>query len=360
MTQHSPVVLDIEGTTLSADDRRRLKHPLTGGLILFARNWTNRLQLTEMTSEIKSIRADVLICVDHEGGRVQRFKTDGFTHLPPMRVLGDMWMNDGARGAGAGALAATNAATAAGYVLASELRACGVDMSFTPVLDLDHGGSNVIGDRAFHRDPRVATILAKSLMHGLLLAGMNNCGKHFPGHGFVVADSHLALPVDKRSLKTILSDDAKPYEWLGTSLGSVMPAHVVYPKVDAMPAGFSALWLKDILRQRLGFNGAIFSDDLSMEGARQINGANVTYSEAAVVALNAGCDMVLLCNQSKAGIRTVDELLDGLDAAQTQDQWQMDADSEARRTALLPQTPPFTWDDLMHLPAYQQSLERLP
>src|SRR3982750_4566363 len=161
MNRHSPVVLDIDGTSLNADDRRRLVHPLTGGLILFARNWQDRLQLTELTSEIKSIRADVLICVDHEGGRVQRFRTDGFTHLPAMRILGDEWMQGGAEAA----LAAMDAATAAGRVLATELRACGVDLSFTPVLDLDHGPSGVIGDRAFHRDPRVVPVLAKSLMH---------------------------------------------------------------------------------------------------------------------------------------------------------------------------------------------------
>lgn len=357
---HSPVILDIAGTTLTADDRRRLKHPLTGGLILFARNWRDRVQLTELTSEIKSIRPDVLICVDHEGGRVQRFRTDGFTHLPPMRVLGEMWMSDGKRGAGSGAMAATDAATAAGHVLGAELRACGVDFSFTPVLDLDHGPSGVIGDRAFHRDPRVVALLAKSLMHGLLLAGMHNCGKHFPGHGFVAADSHVDIPVDRRSLKAILADDARPYEWLGTSLASVMPAHVVYPKVDALPAGFSARWLKDILRLQLGFNGAIFSDDLSMKGARRINGADVTYAEAAGVALNAGCDLVLLCNQSEAGDRTLDDLLDGLVDAQAQGHWHPDPDSEVRRLDLLPQTAPFTWDDLMHLPAYQHALERLP
>ena len=352
MTQHAPVVLDIAGTTLSADDRRRLKHPLTGGLILFGRNWQDRLQLTELTGAIKSIRPDILICVDHEGGRVQRFRTDGFTHLPPMRVLGEMWMKD--------AMTATDAATAAGHVLGAELRACGVDFSFTPVLDLDHGPSGVIGDRAFHRDARVVTLLAKSLMHGLLLAGMHNCGKHFPGHGFVAADSHVDIPVDKRSLQRILADDAKPYEWLSTSLSSVMPAHVIYPKVDALPAGFSERWLKDILRLQLGFNGAIFSDDLSMAGARHINGAEVTCAEAASVALNAGCDLVLLCNQSTAGDRAVDELLDGLVDAQAQDHWQPDPDSEARRLDLLPQTAPFTWDELMHLPAYQHALERLP
>ena len=357
---HSPVVLDIAGIALDAADRRRLQHPLAGGLILFARNWQSRAQLTALTSEIKSIRPDLLICVDHEGGRVQRFRTDGFTHLPPMRVLGEMWMNDGKRGPGSGALAATAAATAAGHVLGAELRACGVDFSFTPVLDLDHGPSGVIGDRAFHRDPRVATLLAKSLMHGLLLAGMHNCGKHFPGHGFVAADSHVDVPVDKRSLKAILADDARPYEWLVGSLASVMPAHVIYPKVDALPAGFSARWLKDILRLQLGFDGAIFSDDLSMAGARVVGGVELTYTEAAGVALNAGCDLVLLCNQSVDGGKAVDELLVGLADAQAQGHWQADPDSESRRLDLLPQTAPFTWDDLMHLPAYQRSLERLP
>ncbi len=360
MNEHSPVILDIAGTTLTADDRRRLQHPLTGGLILFARNWVDRRQLTELTSEIKTIRPDLLICVDHEGGRVQRFRTDGFTHLPPMRALGEMWMNDGKRGAGTGALTATDAATATGFVLGAELRACGVDLAFTPVLDLDHGGSSVIGDRAFHRDPRVATLLAKSLMHGLLLAGMHNCGKHFPGHGFVKADSHVDVPVDSRSLKAILADDARPYEWLSTSLSSVMPAHVVYPKVDALPAGFSERWLKDILRLQLGFTGAIFSDDLSMEGARRISGASVSFSDAAAVALNAGCDLVLLCNQSLDDGRAVDELLAGLEGAEQQDHWHRDPDSEARRVDLLPQTAPFTWDELMHLPMYQRALERLP
>ena len=358
--QHSPVVLDIEGLSLTAADRRRLKHPLTGGLILFARNWQDRRQLTELTAEIKAVRPDMLICVDHEGGRVQRFRTDGFTHLPPMRVLGDMWMQDGKRGAGDGALTATDAASAAGYVLASELRACGVDLSFTPVLDLDHGESGVIGDRAFHRDARVASVLAKSLMHGLLLAGMHNCGKHFPGHGFVRADSHLEIPVDKRPLKTLLADDAKPYEWLSTSLTSVMPAHVIYPKVDARPAGFSARWLKEILRQQLGFTGAVFSDDLSMAGARLIDGAHVSYTDAAAVALSAGCDMVLLCNQSVDGGEAVDALLQGLDQAHTEGHWQRDPDSEQRRLNLLPQARPLTWDELMHQPQYQHALERLP
>ena len=352
MNPHAPVVLDIAGTTLSAVDRKRLKHPLAGGLILFARNWQSRRQLTELCSEIKQLRPEMLICVDHEGGRVQRFRSDGFTALPAMRVLGEMWMKD--------ALTATDAASAAGHVLAAELRACGVDLSFTPVLDLDFGASSVIGDRAFHRDARVAAMLAKSLMHGLLRAGMGNCGKHFPGHGFVKADSHVAVPVDKRSLKAILADDAKPYEWLSTTLTAVMPAHVIYPKVDGHPAGFSPRWLKDILRGQMGFTGAIFSDDLSMEGARHLEGSLLSYSEAACVALNAGCDAVLLCNQSVDGGEAVDDLLAGLQQAARAGHWFADPDSEQRLRSLLPQLPPLTWDELMHDPVYQRALERLP
>ncbi len=350
--EQAPVVLDIAGTTLSKADRRRLKHPLTGGLILFARNWDNRAQLTALCAEIKQARPDVLICVDHEGGRVQRFRTDGFTHLPAMRALGELWMKD--------AMAACDAASAAGHVLAAELRACGVDLSFAPVLDLDYGASSVIGDRAFHRDARVATLLAKSVAHGMLRAGMAHCGKHFPGHGFVKADSHVAVPVDRRSLKAILADDAAPYAWLSATLTAVMPAHVVYPKVDARPAGFSPRWLQDVLRGQMGFTGAIFSDDLSMEGARHLDGGTLSYAEAAAEALNAGCDLVLLCNQSVDGGEAVDALLNDLAAAAVAGRWFPNPDAEQRRLALLPGSPPLAWDDLMHDVAYQRSLERLP
>lgn len=353
MTQHAPLIIDVAGLSLTDDDRRRLDHPLVGGVIHFARNWQSRAQLTALNDEIKELRPDLLICVDHEGGRVQRFKTDGFTHLPAMRRLGELWMQD--------AMAATNAATACGQVLAAELRACGVDLSFTPVLDLDYGGSTVIGDRAFHQDARVATLLAKGLMHGLLQAGMANCGKHFPGHGFVAADSHTEVPVDKRSLKAILADDAKPYEWLNTTLTSVMPAHVIYPKVDARPAGFSSRWLNDILRAQLGFTGAIFSDDLSMAGARVIEGRQVSPTEAALAALSAGCDLVLLCNQSVVeGGTPIDELIDGLSEAQIKGRWLPSEASEQRRLDLLPQTPALDWDALMVDPAYVRALELLP
>ena len=357
---HAPVILDVAGLALDDDDRRRLAHPLTGGIVLFARNWRDRRQLTELIAEVKSIRNDLLVCVDHEGGRVQRFRSDGFTTLPPMRVLGEMWMDDGGGGRGAGAMRAMEAARATGHVLAAELRACGVDLSFTPVLDLDHGGSSVIGDRAFHRDPRVVAMLARGVMHGLLQAGMHNCGKHFPGHGFVRADSHHEIPFDDRPLDRILADDARPYEWLGGALASVMPAHVIYREVDERPAGFSARWLREILRNQLGFDGAIFSDDLSMAGARRIADSEVTYAEAAALALSAGCDLVLLCNQSVDGGAAVDALLDELVEAEAAGNWRADPDSEARRLDLLPQTAPIVWDDLMHNAAYQRSLERLP
>ena len=360
MNENSPLIIDIAGLALTQADRQRLKHPLVGGIILFARNWQDREQLTRLCQSVKKLRADLLICVDHEGGRVQRFKSDGFTHLPPMRTLGQMWLQDKKAGEGTGALRATNAATACGYVLGAELRACGVDLSFTPVLDLDYGESSVIGDRSFGRDARVVSLLAKSLMHGLHISGMNNCGKHFPGHGFVKADSHTEIPLDQRSLKTILADDAAPYGWLSTAISSVMPAHVVYPKVDSRPAGFSSIWLNDILRARLGFCGAIFSDDLSMAGARLIDGEEVTYAQAAVAALNAGCDMALLCNQSVDGGEAVDGLINGLSEAQLKGIWHPQGASEERRLALLPRLPAPDWDTLMVSPAYMQALALVP
>ena len=350
--QHAPLLIDIAGTALTDDDRRRLAHPLVGGMILFARNWQNRAQLTRLTAEIKRLWPELLICIDHEGGRVQRLRTDGFTHLPPMRALGALWMQD--------AMRAQDAASACGYVLGAELRACGVDFSFTPVLDLDWGPSGVIGDRAFHADPRVVTMLAKSLAHGLLRAGMAHCGKHFPGHGWVAADSHTDLPRDTRPLKAILQDDAAPYGWLRSTLTAVMPAHVVYPRVDARPAGFSARWLQAILRGRLGFAGAIVTDDLSMEAARHIEGRTVAPAEAVLAALHAGCDLALLCNQSLGQGEVIDDTIDALARAQLGGRWQPSEASEARRRALLPRGPAPDWDALMRSPAYLHALELVP
>ncbi len=329
-----PVMLDVVGTQLDEQDVRRIRHPLTGGVILFARNYTNRAQLTDLCAAIHAARPGVLIAVDHEGGRVQRFRTDGFTRLPAMRVLGALWEHD--------VLAACKAATALGYVLAAELRACGVDLSFTPVLDLDYGESGVIGDRAFHRDPRVVALLAKSLNHGLALAGMANCGKHFPGHGFVKADSHIDIPVDERKPADIVEEDAAPYDWLGMSLSAVMPAHVIYPAFDKHPAGFSKKWLT-LLRKKMGFDGMIFSDDLSMEGASVAG--NVV--QGAHAALAAGCDMVLICNAPDKA----DQLLEGLDPAQSIDA----ARSEQRLTALVPQGAAMDWQALQAHPEYKRA-----
>ena len=331
-----PVMLDVVGTTLTADDLRRITHALTGGVILFARNYKNRKQLVELTAAIHAARPGVVIAVDHEGGRVQRFKSDGFTRLPAMRALGALWDQD--------VLAATRAATDVGFVLAAELRACGVDLSFTPVLDLDFGESSIIGDRAFHRDPRVVTMLAKSLNQGLMLAGMANCGKHFPGHGFVKADSHVAVPVDERSLEQILGEDAAPYDWLGMSLAGVMPAHVIYPKVDRHPAGFSRKWLS-LLRKRFAFDGVIFSDDLSMEGASVAGGV----IDGAQAALRAGCDMVLICNAPDKA----DVLLDGLDQGV---RTAAAASASARRIMrLVPGEPASDWDTLQQDPRYRRA-----
>jgi beta-N-acetylhexosaminidase len=280
-----PAVIDVVGLALTDDDRRRLSHPAVGGVILFSRNFQDVQQLVALTEEIERLREPALpICVDHEGGRVQRFRT-GFTLLPPMRELGRLWDRD--RPAGRAA------ARAAAYVAAAELAAHGVDFSFAPVLDIDFGASGVIGDRALHFDPTAVGALGASLVQGFADAGMAAVGKHFPGHGFAEADSHVAIPKDDRKLSELLKKDILPYKpAIEAGMAAVMPAHVIYPQVDSEPAGYSKIWLQDILRGKLGFDGLIFSDDLSMEGASTAGGI----PERARAALGAGCDMVLLCN----------------------------------------------------------------
>ena len=339
-----PISLDVLGLKLNAEDRRRILDPLTGGVILFGRNFANRKQLTKLTAEIKKLRADVLISIDHEGGRVQRCRADGFTHLPAMRKLGELWTAKSvSTHVAESAALAMAVATACGYVLAAELRACGIDFSFTPVLDLDFGRSGVIGDRSFSRDPQIVFALAKSLNEGLRLAGMANCGKHFPGHGWAEADSHVAIPIDERSLAEILNEDAKPYEWLDLSLAAVMPAHVIYPKVDQLPAGFSKIWLHSVLRQELGFEGVIFSDDLSMEGA-SVAGSVVKGAE---LALEAGCDAVLICNRPDLA----DQLLAKLKVSRVKR-----TQSAIRLNRLMPQVPALSWDALQNEVEYQHAI----
>jgi beta-N-acetylhexosaminidase len=283
-----PVVLDPAGAALGDDDRKRLLHPAAGGVILFAHNYESPEQLLALTEEISRLREPELpIGVDHEGGRVQRF-AKGFTAIPPMRRLGVLWDRDREL--------ARRSARAVGTVIAAELGAHGLDFSFTPVLDLDYGSSAVIGQRAFHYDPSAVGALAAQLIEGLAGGGMAAVGKHFPGHGFASADSHVAVPTDPRAVKDLVRKDLVPYRAaIAAGLAAVMPAHVIYPQADPEPAGYSRYWLQEVLRGKLGFEGLIFSDDLSMEGASTAGGI----PERARAALAAGCDQVLLCQKPK-------------------------------------------------------------
>ena len=284
-----PVMLGIEGLELTDADRRRIVHPLTGGVILFTRNFADKAQLRALTASIRALRTpSPIVAVDHEGGRVLRFR-EGFTCPAPMRTLGELWDRD--------VVAAAREATRIGWTLASELRACGVDLSFTPVLDLDYGSSTVIGDRAFHRNPNAVAHLASALRAGLAAGGMAACGKHYPGHGFVAADSHTDVPVDDRTLDALIADDLVPFGALAhAGIESLMAAHVIYPAVDDVPAGYSKKWCSERLRERLGFDGLLFSDDLGMAGAHTA-GDIVARADAAIA---AGCDVALTCNEMDA------------------------------------------------------------
>ena len=332
-----PVMLDVVGTELTADDVRRLQHPLVGGVILFKRNFINNSQLKALTASIHEVRTPpLLIAVDHEGGRVQRFR-EGFTKIPAMREFGKIWDSHPKK--------AKQLATEAGWILAAELRSHGIDFSFTPVLDMDYGDSLVIGDRAFHLKPQAINDLAFALMQGLKKGGMAAVGKHFPGHGFVVADSHVSMPVDDREFDQIAQHDMQPFKMMiDDGIQAIMPAHVIYPKVDDRPAGFSARWLQKILRERLGFNGVIFSDDLSMEAATA--GGDVT--TRALAALNAGCDMVLLCNQPAMQ----DELLANLT-------WPISAQSIARLARMHGQKHPPSLDALHENAEFVQAVHQV-
>lgn len=327
-----PLMIDIAGLQLTDLDRERLCHPLVGGVILFSRNYANPEQLETLTREIHALRSPVLlIAVDHEGGRVQRFR-EGFTRLPPMAALGRLWD----RSPEAGLAAARDV----GYVLAAELRARGVDYSFTPVLDLDYGPSRVIGDRAFHRQAAAVVALADALNAGLREAGMGCCGKHFPGHGYVIPDSHVELPVDDRSLDA-MQEDLVPYRRL--NLDAVMAAHVIYNCMDCNTAVFSNKWL-DYLRNDINFEGVVFTDDLSMAGAG-IVGSMLNRVDTAY---RAGCDMLLVCNAPDA-------------VAEVLAEWKPEIDARRGRRveALLPGQPPKAWPDLQTEPRYQAALQSI-
>lgn len=297
-----PVMADLVGTMLTAQERDMLRHPQIGGVILFTRNYVSVDQLAALITEIHELRKPrLLVGVDQEGGRVQRLHS-GFTRLPALRWLGQIF--DQNRGT------ALELAESTGWLMAAELRAVGIDFSFAPVLDLDRNESRVIGDRALHRDPQVVAELAHRYMTGMRRAGMIAVGKHFPGHGGVHEDSHTALPVDARPVADILAEDLLPFErMIHYGLAGVMPAHVVYQCADSKPAGYSRYWLQDVLRQRLGFQGAIFSDDLNMQGAADPG----DHGERAVAALAAGCDMVLVCN-NPAGAAAALARLEGYEA----------------------------------------------
>ena len=327
-----PLMIDIAGLELTDLDRERLCHPLVGGLILFSRNYANPEQLSALTAAVKALRQPaLLIAVDHEGGRVQRFR-DGFTRLPAMRTLGQRYDVDPD--------AALAAARDVGFVLAAELRAVGVDYSFTPVLDLDYGPSRVIGDRAFHRDPAAVIALARALGEGLREGGMGTCGKHFPGHGYVIPDSHVELPVDERPL-VAMQEDLLPYREL--ALDAVMAAHVIYECVDCNTAVFSCKWL-DYLRQDLQFDGVVFTDDLSMAGAGVVGGM----LQRVETAYAAGCDMLLVCNAPES----VGDVLA---------HWQpvIENARQLRVGKLLPMTLASNYSDLRNAPRYQAALERI-
>ncbi len=293
-----PVMLDVEGVSLTAEDRERILHPLCGGVILFARNYESVEQVSALTREIRELGKDgLLISVDQEGGRVQRFR-EGFLALPPLRMIGDHY--------DVSPQEAVRLSNQLGWAMASEVLAVGVDFSFAPVLDLEYGESAVIGDRALHKKPEVVTALARSYIWGMKKAGMSAVGKHFPGHGFVAADSHTHLPVDERPFEEIEARDLLPFrELAGMGLEGVMPAHVIYSSCDEEPAGFSSFWLQEVLRKKLGFEGVIFSDDLSMAAA-EVAGSPLQRAEKA---LDAGCDVLLVCNNPEAA----EQVLEGLE-----------------------------------------------
>ena len=292
-----PLMVDIKGLELEPDEREMLAHPLVGGVILFSRNYASLEQLIDLIQAIHKIRSPrLIVAIDQEGGRVQRLREE-FTRLPAVARLGQLYRQDEKY--------ARHCAQTTGWLMAAECLAIGIDISFAPVLDLDYGVSTVIGDRAFHRSPEIVADLAHAYMIGMKKAGMMATGKHFPGHGAVHADSHEELPIDNRRYVDLLDQDLLPFERLiHFDIAAMMMAHVVYPDIDNRPASFSSIWIKDILRSRLGFEGVIFSDDLNMGGATGMG----DMTERARHALAAGCDMILICNNPEASASVIEQL----------------------------------------------------
>ncbi len=330
-----PIVSDIAGFSLSKEEKERLSHPLFGMVILFTRNFENCEQLKALCREIHAVKKDLLIGVDHEGGRVQRFRK-GFTEIPAMRRFGALYEKD--------ANLAKKALRAATFVMASELRECGVDFTFAPVLDLDWGKSAIIGERSFARNPKVVSDLALSACAGLSDAGMANCAKHFPGHGFAAADSHVSLPVDEREAREILTKDVAPYRALAKKINSVMTAHVLYPALDTEPASFSQKIARDVLRGDVGFEGLLFSDDLSMGGAKVAG----SILERAKKALYAGCDSLIVCND----VAATESLLEHL-------KWSPTEAFQKRAAALNPKAMHFSWEAIRETKEHQRALEAI-
>ena len=300
-----PLIVDIAGTELSKEDEELLMHPMIGGVVLFSRNYVSKSQLKSLTLQIKKLtrKNSLLICVDHEGGRIQRFEKD-FTKLPSLQSFGDEWKSNDSRSISL----ALQKAFDASKILASELKEVGIDFSFTPVLDINWGKSVVIGDRSISIDPYIVFSVATMIVNGLRSQGMKNCGKHYPGHGWAQADSHLDKVIDNRNLTKIYETDLLPYRMLSklNILDSIMPAHVIYSKVDSKPAGFSEVWLNDVLKKQIKFDGLIISDDLSMKAA-ELYGSVL---DRVQLCFKAGCDSILLCNDRKSVVKVLDEYLD--------------------------------------------------